>query len=179
MLQITDSLLLVIDIQGNLANLVCDREHTFDNVRRLISGAQVLGLPVLVTEQRPDKLGPTIPAIADLLPNVPRLPKVSFSCWGEPTFVEALARHGRRQVLVTGIETHICVYQTARDLLANHYEVSVAADAVSSRTAENRALGLDRIKSLGGQLVSTEMALFELLGTSADPRFKQISALVK
>jgi nicotinamidase-related amidase len=104
---------------------------------------------------------------------------MSFSCCGAPAFNEELSKLGRKQLLVAGIESHICVYQTVADLLRSGYEVEVVADAVSSRTPENRQLGLSRMKDLGARLTSTEMSLFELLRVAGTPVFKEISKLVK
>jgi nicotinamidase-related amidase len=146
----------------------------------MIKGAKVLELPILVTEQVPEKLGPTRPEIAELLAGVAEpIRKVSFSCCGNGPFMEQFKSLDRRQVLLTGIETHICVYQTAVDLLGFGYEVQVVVDAVSSRAAENRQVGIRRMKSAGAILTSTEMALFELLRLAEGPQFKEITKIVK
>lgn len=180
MLTPDNTVLLVIDVQGKLAQLMHRKESLFAHLEKIIRGAQVLQLPVIWTEQVPEKLGPTLPEIARLLETTTSpISKASFSCCGHPPFMQALEALNRRQVLVTGIETHICVYQTTLDLLERGYEVQVVADAVSSRTAENRELGLERVKDAGAKLTGTEMALFELLRVAAGPRFKEISRIVK
>lgn len=180
MLNVKDTALIVIDVQGKLAQLMHQRERLFANVKRMIKGAQVLDIPLLWTEQVPDKLGPTTPEIAELLAGSVRpISKTSFSCCGHPPFMEAFKTLDRRQVLVTGIEAHVCVYQTALDLLDMGYEVQVVTDAVSSRIAENKQIGLDRMQKAGATLTSTEMALFELLRTAEGEQFKAITKIVK
>lgn len=180
MLTIDTTTLLVIDVQGKLAQLMHQKETLFANLEKIIKGARVLDLPIIWTEQVPDKLGPTSPELAELLARSAQpISKASFSCCGDRSFESALAQIGRRQILVTGIETHICVYQTAADLLAQGHEVQVVADAVSSRTAENRQIGLDRMHSAGAVMTSTEMALFELLRVAGGDKFRQISKIVK
>jgi nicotinamidase-related amidase len=180
MLTLNNTALVVIDVQGKLAQLMAQKEALFENLQKLIKGVQVLELPIIWNEQLPEKLGPTTPEIAELLVQSTRpIAKSSFSCCGNPPFMEALKATGRKQVLLTGIETHICVYQTCRDLLDLGYEVQVVTDAVSSRTPENRQIGLERMKEAGATATSTEMALFELLRVAEGPKFKQITKIVK
>ncbi|MDX1523371.1 MAG: hydrolase, partial [Anaerolineae bacterium] len=164
MLNIDNTILLVVDVQGRLAQVVDQPAQVQANVERMIRGAQVLGLPILWTEQVPEKLGPTVPELAELLvESSPSISKSSFSCCGAEPFMAALTAAGRGQVLLTGMETHVCVYQTALDLLNLDYEVHLVTDAVSSRTPENKTLGIERMQAAGATLTSTEMALFELL----------------
>lgn len=179
MLTVDNTVLLVVDVQGRLAEVMHDREPLLENVRRIIQGAQVLDLPIVVTEQVPEKLGATRSEISPYLQGIDPIAKRSFSCCGDETFVDVLTGLNRKQVLMAGIEAHVCVYQTAVDLLEQGYEVQLVADAVSSRTPENRQLGLDRMKAAGASLTSTEMALFELLRVAEGPKFKAISKLVK
>ncbi len=141
MLKASDTALAVIDVQGKLATLMHDRDTLYRNLQILVRGARVLELPVLWLEQYPEGLGPTIPEVAELLGGQEPLAKTCFSAWGQPEFVGRLEESGRRQVLVAGIETHICVYQTVRDLRDRGYEVEVVEDAVSSRTASEQARG--------------------------------------
>jgi len=178
MLKSGQAVLAVIDIQGKLASLMHEKQDVFDNTARMIQAAGVLGIDVICTEQCPEKLGVTIPEISEHL-NVAPIAKLSFSCCAQETFGEALKRTGRSQVILAGIETHICVYQTARDLLDGGYEVFVLIDAVSSRTKANRQLGLDRMRQAGATLTSVEMALFEMLGVAQGDQFKQIARIVK
>jgi nicotinamidase-related amidase len=178
MLTIDNTVLLVIDIQGKLASLMYEKQRLYDNAARMIRGAGVLGIDVICTEQYPDGLGSTVPEIAEHL-NVEAIPKLAFSCCGEEAFVTALKHTGCTQVLLIGIETHICVYQTAMDLLAGGYEVYVVSDAVSSRTESNRQLGLQRLKDAGAVMTGVEMALFEILKVAKGDQFKQIARIVK
>ncbi|UCE66825.1 MAG: hydrolase [Candidatus Zixiibacteriota bacterium] len=179
MLEIETAVLTLVDIQGKLATLMHNKEQFFQNVARLIRGARALEMPIIWNEQLPDKLGPTIPEIKGLLEGLSPLEKSSFSCCGNPDFMEKLKSAGRKQVLLAGMETHVCVYQTASDLLAEGYEVYLVADAVSSRTLENKLIGIQTIKDLGAKLTSVEMALFELLKVAMGDRFKKIAKIVK
>jgi nicotinamidase-related amidase len=180
MLNIDNTALLVIDVQGKLAQLMHNKEELFANLARIIRGTEALDIPIIWTEQVPEKLGQTTPEIADLLAaSATPLSKASFSCCGAPSFMTELQALNRGQLLLTGIETHICLYQTSVDLLNMGYEVQVVADAVSSRTAENKQIGLDRIRTAGGIVTSTEMALFELLRVAEGDHFRQIAKIVK
>jgi nicotinamidase-related amidase len=180
MLNQNNTALVVIDVQGRLAQLMHQKEALFENLQKLIKGVQVLELPIIWNEQLPEKLGPTIPEIAQLLSHSAQpIRKASFSCCGNPPFLEALQATQRKQILLTGIESHVCVYQTCLDLLNLGFEVQVVTDGVSSRTAENRQLGLDRMKEAGAAWTSTEMALFELLRVAEGPKFREITRIVK
>ena len=180
MLSIEKTALILIDVQGKLAQLVHRKETLFENLQKLVRGAQVLELPIFWNEQLPEKLGPTIPELVALLPPPQRpLAKATFSCCGNPQFLEALQKTGRTQLLLAGIEAHVCVYQTCIDLVRLNYEVHVVADAVSSRMAQNCEIALSAMKSSGAALTSVEMALFELLRVADGPRFKQVIQIVK
>ena len=179
MLAVENTVLVVVDVQGKLSHLMYEKEKLFENLQKIITGARILEIPVVLTEQNPEGLGRTIPEVADLLPDVQPIPKFSFSCCGEKRFIEELEALKRKQVLIVGIESHVCVYQTAMDLLGAGYEVQVVADAVSSRTAENRELGLEKMKSEGAELTGVEMALFELLRVAEGAKFKGILKVVK
>ncbi len=180
MLKINDSILLVMDVQGKLATLVHDHEHLLANIERLIRSAEILKIPILWTEQAPDKIGPTIESLAHLLfPLVKPIAKKSFSCYANAEFKKALKKHGRRQILVTGIETQVCVYQTAHDLHQHGYEIHVVRDAVSSRTEANKNIALERMRQEGITLTSAEMALCEWLGGAEHPQFREIMANIK
>jgi nicotinamidase-related amidase len=179
MLTTDTTALLLIDIQGKLAQLMHAKALLFENLQRLVKGINVLGLPILWVEQNPAGLGPTIPEVADLLPDVQPISKMTFSSCAEPVFREALATAGRKQILVAGIEAHICVYQSVVDLLESGYAVHVVADAVSSRSPVNKAIGIEKMKAAGASLTSVETALFELLRVASGDAFRSISKLVK
>lgn len=176
----TDSTgLVLVDVQGRLAQLMDGKDALFQNLRKLVQGAQVLGLPIVWVEQNPAGLGPTIPELAELLHGQTPIAKFSFSCCADAGFMAALRDTRRKQVLLAGIEAHVCIYQTAAELLALGYEVEVVADGVSSRTAENKRLALEKVQQLGARLTSVEMALFELLGKAEGPGFKAMLQVVK
>ncbi len=179
MLRRDDTVLALLDVQGRLATLMHDREALYRSLVTLVQGVQALGLPIVWMEQYPKGLGPTIPELAQLLNGQQPLEKTCFSACGLAAFVAQLRATGRRQVLLAGIETHICVFQTGRDLLSLGYHVEVVTDGVSSRTAANRQLALDRLSAAGASLTSVEMCLFELLREAGSPEFRQISQLVR
>jgi len=179
MLILENTVLIVVDVQEKLAHVMSEKRVLLENLEKIIKGAQILGIPILLTEQNPEELGPTIPEIARLLPNIQPVRKLSFSCCGSNRFMQALKALRRKQVLITGIEIHVCVYQTAVDLLNLEYEVQVVADAVSSRTVENRQIGLAKIRDAGAALTSIETALFELLKVAEGAKFKEILKIVK
>jgi len=179
MLEIRDCCLAVVDVQGKLAQLMVNRETLFQNLQILVAAAKILEIPILWCQQVPAALGPTVPEIAELLAGHEPINKASFSCCGEEAFPAELNALGREQVLLCGIETHVCIYQTAMDLMEGGLDVTVVADAVSSRTEQNRQIALTRLAAEGAHLSSTEMALFELLKTAKHPQFRQIAKLVK
>ncbi|MHC1766528.1 MAG: isochorismatase family protein [Verrucomicrobiia bacterium] len=179
MLARDNALLMIVDVQGKLALLMHEKETLFRNLQILIKGAQILNLPIVWVEQNPAGLGPTIPEIANLLANQKPLPKMTFSACGDAAVIDAVRRLGRSQVLLAGIEAHVCIYQTAADLLAQGFEVEVVADAVSSRLASNKQVGLGKVAALHGGLTCTETALFELMGHAAGPEFKELVRLLK
>ena len=170
--------LAVIDVQEAFRPAVLDFDRVAANIGVLVQGARILGLPVLVTEQYPSGLGETVPEIAQHLEGVRRIEKVCFSALDAEGFPAALA-DDRDQVVLCGIEAHVCVNQTAEDLLATGREVHVVQDAVSSRTEENRQLGLHKMERSGAGVTSVETALFELLRRAGTPEFKEVQALVK
>jgi nicotinamidase-related amidase len=179
MLDIQQCCLTVVDVQGKLAQLMHGKEVLFKNIQILVQAAKILDIPILWCQQCPDALGPTIPEIAQLLDNNEPINKAAFSCCGEEQFNAKLKDLARKQVLLCGIETHVCIYQTAVDLLRQDFHVEVIADAVSSRTLENKQIALNRMSSEGVKITCTETVLFELLKTAEHPQFKQIAKLIK
>lgn len=179
MLDIQQCCLTVVDVQGKLAQLMHGKEALFKNIQILIQVAKILDIPILWCQQCPDALGPTIPEIAQLLEANEPINKTAFSCCGEEQFNTMLKKLTRNQVLLCGIETHVCIYQTAIDLLRQNFHVQVIADAVSSRALENKQIALNRLEAEGANITCTEMALFELLKTAENPQFKQVARLVK
>jgi nicotinamidase-related amidase len=169
--------LLVVDVQERLVRAIASQEGVVWNIRRLIDGAKVLGLPVVGTEQYPQGLGPTVPELADRLGPVPS--KLTFSCGGCPEIFDTLRAAGKFNLLVCGIETHVCVQQTVLDLLADGWRTYVAVDAVGSRFNVDHQSALRRMESSGATLTTTEAALFEWCEVAGTPQFKQISRLAR
>lgn len=174
--------LAVIDIQERLLPVIDNHAEVAANAERLIRGCHVLDVPILVTEQYVKGLGQTVSPLRAALEEsggyVP-MEKLCFSSYGCAEFETKLRALGRNQVILCGIETHVCVYQTAIDLLEAGFGVWVVADAVSSRRASNREVALQRLMQEGAKLSSTEMALFEMTGVAGTEQFKAISRLVK
>jgi nicotinamidase-related amidase len=174
-----DCCLVVIDVQGKLAELMHDKENLIKNLCILIQAVRILEIPVLWCQQVPAALGPTVPEIAELLVGLEPINKSSFSCCRCEEFNDKLQELGRKQVILCGIEAHVCIYQTAVDLLERDYEVEVIADAVSSRTLANKEIGLDKIAAEGAQISSVETCLFEILKSAEHPHFRQIARIIK
>jgi nicotinamidase-related amidase len=175
------TVLVIIDVQEKLMPVIDGADAVIRNLERLVRGCHVLGVPVIVTEQYVRGLGPTVEPLRRALEETSGytpIEKSCFSAYGCDAFTSRLAGLGRNQVLIAGVETHVCVYQTVEDLLGR-VAVTVVADAVSSRTAQNRELALRRFESDGAKLSSTEMALFELTVTTGTDEFRAISTLVK
>jgi nicotinamidase-related amidase len=179
MLNKEETLLVVVDVQGKLAQLMHHRDDLFRNLQTLVRGMQLLGIPIILMEQTPEKLGSTVDEIRNLLSGIEPISKKSFSCAGEPRFVARLEKAAPRDILLAGIETHVCVYQTAADLIARGFGVHVVADAVSSRSELNKEIGLKRILADGGNATSTEMLLFELQRNAEGDTFRELIRLVK
>jgi nicotinamidase-related amidase len=169
------AVLVVVDVQEAFRPAVLEFERVASGVAKLIEGAKALGVPVVATEQYPKGLGKTVPEVAEQLGDVEPIEKVCFSAAEADNF----DLYGREQALLCGIESHVCVSQTAHDLLDRGLEVHVAADAVSSRTPENRDIGLHKMEGSGAVITSVETALFELVGAAGTDEFKTVQALVK
>lgn len=172
-----DTALLVVDVQGKLVTLIDGHERIVWNIRRLIDGAKILGLPVAGTEQYPQGLGPTVAELASRLGSIPA--KLTFSCGGCPELFHDLKARGVHKLLIVGIETHVCVQQTVFDLLAEGFRVYLAVDALGTRHAIDHETALRRMDSAGATLTTTESALFEWCQAAGTPEFKQISQLVR
>jgi len=179
MFTIDNTILLLIDVQGQLAQLMHEKEKMFKSLGTLIQGLKILEVPIIWMEQIPKNLGPTTEAVSKYLTGEAPIEKFSFSCCDNPQFMEKLKKAGRTQVLLTGIESHICVFQTGYDLIHQGCEVQVVTDCVSSRTRENKDVGIQRIVQSGGQVTCVEMVLFELLKAAQGDKFKQVIKLIK
>lgn len=173
------SLLLIVDVQERLAPAIHDGAAAIANNRRLLAAAERLGVPVFVSEQNVRGLGPTVPELLPLPAGAQRIDKLHFSCAREPGFLERLAQTGRRQIVVTGMEAHVCVLQTVLGLIDAGYAVFLIEDAASSRTPENRAAAIARARAAGAHIVTTEMVLFEWLERAATDDFRALLPLIK
>jgi nicotinamidase-related amidase len=171
--------LIIIDVQGKLARIMHESEAMHEALKSLVAGAKALDLPVVWLEQNPGKLGSTSEELLPLLSGHKPIPKFTFSACGEPDFVDAIEESGVHTWLVAGIEAHICVYQTVRDLIELGRKVEVVTDCVSSRTPANREIGLNRMVDAGARLTSVEMCLFELVGSCRVPEFREILNVIK
>lgn len=177
-----NTVFVIIDVQEKLMPVIDGAKALMRNIERLIRGAHVLGVPVIVTEQYVKGLGATEEPVRSALDETcgyRPIEKNCFSAHGCDAFAAQLAALERRQVIVAGVEAHVCVYQSVIDLLAAGFDVTIPADAVSSRAPENKAIALQRMISEGAKLSSTEMLLFELLGVSGTDEFRAISRLIK
>jgi nicotinamidase-related amidase len=176
--------LLVVDIQDKLAAAMPPQalEQTVRNVAVLIETARRMWLPIVVSQQYPRGLGATLPAIEDALRDAPtlhRFDKMQFSAADTPDFTALAPKLGRDQWIVTGMEAHVCVYQSARGLVQRGYDVHVPCDAITSRTKQNFQVAQRLLDDAGALVTSTEVVVFDLLGTAADVEFKALSRLIK
>ncbi len=181
MLDKDSTALVVLDLQAKLVPAMFDPAATLRNARILLRLAEILRIPVILTAQYVKGLGPIVPEITEAATGSEPIEKNSFGCFGEPGFFDELKRRAprARTLAIAGVESHICVMQTALGALATGYLVHVASDAVASRSRENWQIGLDRMESSGAVLSSTEMMVYELLGRSGTKEFKEILPLLK
>ncbi len=179
LLQNENSLLFIIDVQERFRHHIFDFKSMVDSIVKLVEASKILNLPVLVTEQYPQGLGLIVPEIREKLGPNQQFEKTEFSSCQNPAVLDALQKLGRRQIIVCGIEAHVCINQTVHDLLANNYQVHVVVDAVSSRTLANKDIGLTKMYAAGALPSSVEMALLELVTDSAAQTFKAVQKLIK
>jgi nicotinamidase-related amidase len=168
-----------LDMQERLLPAISNSDAVLTGAARLLRGAAILKLPIVTTEQYTRGLGRTVEAVASLIPGFAPLEKTVFSAFRASGFAAALEKAHVLDVILCGVEAHVCVYQTCLDLVAAGYRVFVVADVVGSRTPENCRIGLDRMRDAGAAIVSVEMALFDLVGEAGTMEFKQILGLLK
>lgn len=174
------AVLVVIDVQERYRSVLHDFERMLASVLRLVQGAAALGLPVLVTEQYPQGLGHTVPELLEHLPaDTHRFEKMTLSCVGEPAFMDTLTRLGRQQVILSGLETHACVNQTAHDLLAAGQQVHLPRDATSARHAADVETAWEKMRGAGVIPGTSESVLLELVRTAEAPEFKTLQGLIR
>ena len=175
----SDSCLVVVDLQEPFLRTMFDRQTVIENTGRLIQAAKILGLPVLVTLQNPEKMGNTVDEIKRLLlPHEP-IGKMAFSCCADEDFNSRLKGLGKQRVIICGVEAHVCVSQTAHDLLASGYKVHVPEDAVCSRKERDWRTGLEKMRQSGITVTSTEAVIFELLGRAGTDEFREVLKLIR
>jgi nicotinamidase-related amidase len=188
MLTLERTVCVLVDVQEKLTAVMHERELLVDGLCKLVRCMKALQVPIIQVEQLPEKMGPTIPELQALLDGAGEpIVKSSFSCYDAASFCGRLDQLGRRQILLAGIETHICVYQSAVGLMRDGYAVEVVGDATSSRTLANKRVGLEKIRAAGmgstgtgeGHLTSVETAVFELMRSAEHPAFRDILKIVK
>jgi nicotinamidase-related amidase len=173
--------LVVLDLQAKLVPAIFEPQRVIRNTQLLLRLARILDIPTVLTSHYTKGLGSIIPEIVEFAPGIEPIEKTSFGCFGEPDFLRQLKQRApeARSLLIAGVESHICVMQTALGAMAAGYLVHVAADATSSRTEKNWEIGLNRIERAGAVISSTEMMVYELLGESNTPEFKAILPMLK
>jgi nicotinamidase-related amidase len=171
--------LVVIDMQDRFRGIIQDGEQVIAACSRLVRFCLTLEIPVVVTEHYPRGLGTTMAELQQLFPSWAPLEKITFSCCGDDGFTAAIGGLRRDQIVLCGIESHVCVYQTARDLLSQGHQVATANDAISARSATDREIGLRRMAELGAQTMSAEMIMFEVLQRAKTQDFKAVADILR
>ena len=171
--------LIVVDIQELFRTLIYDMNSVIANSSRLVRFCDRLEIPVIFSEQYSKAFGATVKEISEVAHQYKPVEKISFSCAGDSGFISKLESTKRKQIILCGLETHVCVYQTARDLLQKGYQISIAADAISSRNVSNRNLGLAYMRDLGVQVMTAEMIMFEILKIAKTADFELVSDILK
>jgi nicotinamidase-related amidase len=175
----SEAVLVIVDIQERLAAVMADRQRVVDNCLHLIEISKLLNIPVLLNEQYPKGLGPTVKEIREALEPYEPLDKMTFSCCRGGSFLSALAASSRKKVILAGMETHVCVLQTVIDLLKAGYPVHLVGDATCSRTPDNSSAGAEFMRDAGAVITCTETVLFQLLEKAGTDEFKAISKRIK
>jgi len=171
--------LLIVDAQERLMQAMGNADRVRDHMVKLIHLAQVYGLPITVTEQNPRSIGPTIPPVKEALPEYRPLEKLDFDCCNVEGFNEGLQEKGLRNIILTGVEAHICIFQTCVSLLQRGYTVHVPHHAVDSRTADNWEIGLSLMREAGAVVTSTETIIFQILKRAGTPEFREMLKIIK
>ncbi len=174
-----DTLLVIVDIQTKLLNVMFEKERLISSCSKLIQAGKLLGIPMVMTEQYPEGMGRTDPIISELLKDVGIIEKLSFSCCGVNDFNRKIADLGKKQIVLIGIESHICILQTVHDLIWQGYFLYIPYDGVSSRKEDDYRNALDRMRQVGAVIGSVESAIFELMEVAGTPVFRQISKIIK
>ncbi len=170
---------VIVDVQEKLLPYVTEKERVVENLRMLIKFADIMDIPIVLTEHYPKGLGVTVPEIKEILKIYEPIDKVIFSCFGAPRFRARLRELGAKRLMIAGIESHICIEQTALDALNLGYDVHIIADAISSRTPENLKIGIEKMRQFGAVISSTEMVMYEIMERADTKEFKDVLKLVK
>ncbi len=179
MINIEDTLFVIIDVQDRLVTMLNKQEPIKKATSILVSSANIMNIPIVLTEQYPQGLGKTILDVISQVDETSIIEKTSFSAMQTPEFAEKLKSYGKKNIVIGGIETHICVYQTVIDLIKEGFNVVVAKDACASRSSDCFKTGIQLMKDAGATISNVEVVLFELLKTSKNPNFKPVQALIK
>ena len=171
--------LVIVDIQERLVPAMAQKEKVYTNCQHIIEAAKLLAVPFIVTEQYPKGLGPTVNEIKDTLPHYEPLEKITFDCCRGEGFLEKVASLNRKQIILTGMETHVCVLQTCLSLLKEGYTVHLVSDAVCSRKKDDYRTAKELMRDAGSVITCTETVLFQLLEKAGTPEFKTISKRIK
>ena len=174
-----NTVLVIVDVQEKLLPYVTGKDEVVSNIQMLIKFANIMGIPIILTEHYPRGLGTTVPEIKEVLKDYGPIEKVIFSCCGPPEFLEKLKELGVKTLMIAGIESHICVQQTSLDALHAGYAVHVISDAISSRTMWNLSVGIEKMRQFGAVISSTEMAMYEIMERADTPEFKEVLKFVK
>lgn len=174
-----DTVLVVVDVQEKFRLVVFEFGRVVKNVRKLVEGFRLLNIPVVVTEQYPRGLGETVAEVKKSLGEFKPLEKVSFSCFGDEKFVKELKKHGKKSLVLSGIESHVCILKTALDAVSRGFKVHIPVDSISSIKESDYRIAVERLRQAGVFLASSEMILFQLLDNSKQPEFKKLSEMVK
>lgn len=170
---------VIVDVQEKLMQVMGRKETVIDSIIKLLHLAGLFDLPVILTEQHPKWLGPTLAKVKEFLPAYEPIHKLHFNCCDVDTFINRLDSEGLRNIIVTGVETHVCIFQTCFTLLEKGYRVHVPQDAVDSRTNENWGVGLELMKEAGAVITSTETVIFQILKRAGTKEFKEMLKIIK
>lgn len=174
-----DSAIVIVDIQERLAAVMDKRQKVITNCLHLIDAAKILNIPVILTEQYPKGLGPTVSEIREFLPSYEPIEKLTFSCCREPVFMNSVAASGKKKIILAGMETHVCVLQTSLGLIRVGYAVHAVSDAICSRSNDNFHSGIEFMRDAGAVITCTETVLFQLLEKAGTAEFSVISKRIK
>jgi nicotinamidase-related amidase len=174
-----NTVLVVLDVQERLMRVMCQKERVIDSITKLLHLSRLFSLPLVLTEQYPRWLGPTVPEVRELLPAYEPIEKLDFNCCNVDPFNDRLESTGSKSIILVGVETHICIFQTCSSLLKRGYEVHVPQDAVDSRTCENWNVGLGLMRDSGAVITSTETVVYQILKRVGTKNFKEMLKIIR